>query len=58
MREIQYAEIVKNVRDIIVYSASNLPEDALNAMKEDNLYVVIIGPPTSKDYLQLLKQSN
>jgi fumarate hydratase subunit alpha len=34
MREIQYEEIVKNVRDIIVYSASNLPEDALNAMKE------------------------
>ena len=34
MREIKYEEIVKNVRDIIVYSASNLPEDALNAMKE------------------------
>ena len=34
MREIQYAEIVKNVRDIIIYSASNLPEDALNAMKD------------------------
>ncbi|WP_373071020.1 fumarate hydratase [Sulfurimonas sp.] len=33
MREIAYEEIVKNVRDIIVYSASNLPEDALNAMK-------------------------
>ena len=34
MREVQYSEIVKNIRDIIVYSASNLPEDALNAMKE------------------------
>ena len=34
MREIAYEEIVKNVRDIIIYSASNLPEDALNAMKE------------------------
>jgi fumarate hydratase subunit alpha len=34
MREIAYEEIVKNVRDIIVYSASNLPEDALNAMKD------------------------
>jgi len=34
MREIAYEEIVKNVRDIIVYSASNLPEDELNAMKE------------------------
>ena len=34
MREIKYEEIVKNVRDIIIYSASNLPEDALNAMKE------------------------
>ena len=34
MREIQYEEIVKNIRDIIIYSASNLPEDALKAMKE------------------------
>lgn len=34
MREIAYEEIVKNVRDIIVYSASNLPEDALKAMRE------------------------
>jgi len=34
MREIKYEDIVKNVRDIIVYSASNLPEDALNALKE------------------------
>jgi fumarate hydratase subunit alpha len=34
MREIAYEEIVKNVRDIIVYSASNLPEDALDAMKD------------------------
>jgi len=33
MREIAYEEIVKNVRDIIIYSASNLPEDALAAMK-------------------------
>ena len=35
MREIAYEEIVKNVRDIIVYSASNLPDDARKAMKED-----------------------
>lgn len=34
MREIAYEEIVKNVRDIIVYSASNLPKDALKAMEE------------------------
>ena len=34
MREIAYEEIVKNVRDIIVYSASNLPQDALDAMKK------------------------
>jgi len=34
MREIAYEEIVKNVRDIIIYSASNLPQDALDAMKE------------------------
>jgi len=34
MREIAYEEIVKNVRDIIVYSASNLPKDALKAMED------------------------
>jgi len=34
MREIAYEDIVKNVRDIIIYSASHLPEDALNALKE------------------------
>lgn len=34
MREIAYEEIVKNVRDIIVYSASNLPKDALDALKD------------------------
>ncbi|MDY0232468.1 MAG: fumarate hydratase [Sulfurimonas sp.] len=34
MREIAYEEIVKNVRDIIIYSASNLPQDALTAMQE------------------------
>ena len=34
MREIAYEEIVKNVRDIIIYSASNLPKDALDAMKD------------------------
>ena len=34
MREITYKEIVKNVRDIIIYSASNLPQDVINAMKK------------------------
>lgn len=34
MREIAYEEIVKNVRDIIVYSASNLPKDALDALND------------------------
>lgn len=34
MREIAYEEIVKNVKDIIIYSASNLPQDALKAMKK------------------------
>jgi len=34
MREIQYDEIVKNIRNIIIYSASNLPQDALDAMKD------------------------
>ncbi len=34
MREIAYEDIVKHVRDIIMYSATHLPEDALNALKE------------------------
>jgi fumarate hydratase subunit alpha len=34
MREIAYEEIVKAVRDIIVYSACNLPVDALKAMQD------------------------
>ena len=34
MREIAYQEIVKAVRDIIVYSACNLPVDALKAMQD------------------------
>ncbi|MGD9717874.1 MAG: fumarate hydratase [Sulfurimonadaceae bacterium] len=34
MREIAYEEIVKAVRDIIVYSACNLPADALKAMQD------------------------
>jgi glycosyltransferase involved in cell wall biosynthesis len=29
--------------------------EALNSMKKDNLHVVIVGPPTSKEYLKLLK---
>ena len=51
MREIAYEEIVKNVRDIIIYSASNLPEDALKAMKEayDNE-----KSPVSKEVLKQL----
>ena len=54
MREIAYEEIVKNVRDIIVYSASNLPEDALNAMKkayEDE------KSPVSKEVLKQLLEN-
>lgn len=34
MREITYQEIVQSVRDIIIYSAYNLPKDALAAMQE------------------------
>lgn len=34
MREITYQEIVQSVRDIIIYSAYNLPKDALVAMQE------------------------
>ncbi len=54
MREIAYEEIVKNVRDIIVYSASNLPEDALNAMKEAYEHE---KSPVSKEVLKQLLEN-
>ncbi|MEA2098555.1 MAG: fumarate hydratase [Campylobacterota bacterium] len=56
MREIAYEEIVKNVRDIIVYSASNLPEDALNAMKE--AYENEKSPVSKEVLKQLLENAN
>ena len=56
MREIAYEEIVKNVRDIIVYSASNLPEDALNAMKE--AYKNEKSPVSKEVLKQLLKNAD
>ncbi|WP_373035316.1 fumarate hydratase [Sulfurimonas sp.] len=56
MREIAYEEIVKNVRDIIVYSASNLPEDALNAMKE--AYENEKSPVSKEVLKQLLKNAD
>ncbi len=56
MREIAYEEIVKNVRDIIVYSASNLPEDALNAMKE--AYKNEKSPVSREVLKQLLKNAD
>ena len=55
MREVAYEEIVKNVRDIIVYSASNLPEDALNAMKE--AYENEKSPVSKEVLKQLLKNA-
>lgn len=51
MREIAYEEIVKNIRDIIIYSASNLPEDALKAMKEAYEHE---KSPVSKEVLKQL----
>jgi len=56
MREIAYEEIVKNVRDIIVYSASNLPEDALNAMKE--AYEKEKSPVSKEVLKQLLENAD
>ena len=56
MREIAYEEIVKNVRDIIVYSASNLPEDALNAMKK--AYEEEKSPVSREVLKQLLKNAD
>ena len=34
MRDIQYDEVVQAVKSLISYSGSNLPEDALNALKK------------------------
>lgn len=34
MREIQYEDIVKAIRDCIIYSANNLPKDAYEKMQE------------------------
>lgn len=56
MREIAYEEIVKNVRDIIIYSASNLPEDALNAMKE--AYANEKSPVSKEVLKQLLENAD
>ncbi|MBN2816943.1 MAG: fumarate hydratase [Campylobacterales bacterium] len=56
MREIAYEEIVKNVRDIIIYSASNLPEDALKAMKE--AYETEKSPVSREVLKQLLENAD
>lgn len=56
MREIAYEEIVKNVRDIIIYSASNLPEDALEAMK--NAYENEKSPVSKEVLKQLLENAD
>ncbi|WP_458701473.1 fumarate hydratase [Sulfurospirillum sp. 1307] len=34
MREIKYEDIVKSIRDCIIYSGTNLPKDALEKMQE------------------------
>ncbi len=34
MREIKYEDIVKSVKDMILYSATNLPKDAYKAMQD------------------------
>jgi len=56
MREIAYEEIVKNVKDIIIYSASNLPDDALNALKE--AYENEKSPVSKEVLKQLLKNAD
>ena len=56
MREIKYEEIVKNIRDIIIYSATNLPEDALKAMKE--AYESEKSPVSKEVLKQLLENAN
>ncbi len=56
MREIAYEEIVKNVRDIIVYSASNLPKDALDAMKK--AYEEEKSPVSKEVLKQLLENAH
>ncbi|WP_428737874.1 fumarate hydratase [Sulfurimonas sp.] len=56
MREIAYEEIVKNVRDIIVYSACNLPKDALDALKD--AYENEKSPVSKEVLKQLLENSD
>lgn len=56
MREIAYEEIVKNVRDIIIYSASNLPTDALDALKE--AYETEKSPVSKEVLKQLLENAD
>ena len=56
MREIAYEEIVKNVRDIIVYSACNLPQDALDAMKK--AYEEEKSPVSKEVLKQLLENAD
>ena len=34
MREIAYSDIVKSVKDMILYSATNLPKDAYKALQD------------------------
>ncbi len=56
MREIAYEEIVKNVRDIIVYSASNLPKDALDAL--NSAYENEKSPVSREVLKQLLENAD
>ena len=56
MREIAYEEIVKSVRDIIVYSACNLPADALEAMKK--AYEEEKSPVSKEVLKQLLENAD
>jgi fumarate hydratase subunit alpha len=56
MREIAYEEIVKSVRDMIIFSAANLPEDALNAMKK--AYEEEKSPVSKEVLKQLLENAD
>jgi fumarate hydratase subunit alpha len=56
MREIAYGEIVKIVRDMIIYSAANLPKDALDAMKK--AYEEEMSPVSKEVLKQLLENAD
>ncbi len=55
MRTIQYEDIVKSIKNMIMHTATNLPEDALNALKK--AYEEEKSPVAKKVIEQLLENA-